>query len=301
MGKVKGGDFGEMEFRYLVYRERELEREGQIGEDLRRVFGRVRRFGVSVTEIGELGLGEYLLGQGILAEDVLVLAAGDGTISEAAELSAAVLGYRNPDFSEEELYGADFLVEGFWEIDYYFLERVYQRKHGIPWRVIETKRCYLREMTLSDLPDLYELYAGEGMTKYMEPLYDWEQETEYTKAYIQNMYRFYGYGMWLVKDRMTHRLIGRAGLEHCDLEGECLLEMGYAVGVSYQRMGYAEEVCRAVIEYAGGAELGFDKIYCFVWEGNEASVALLHKLGFEFEGNCVRDGRKMQKYVWKII
>ena len=289
-----------MEFRYLVYREKELERDGQMGEDVRRVLGRVRRHGITVLCVCGEGLGEYLLGKEILAEDVLVLAARDGTISEAAELSAAVLGYRNPDFSEEELYGADFLAEGFWEIDYYFLERVYQRKHGIPWRVIETKRCYLREMMLSDLPDLYELYAGEGMTEYMEPLYDWERETEYTKAYIQNMYRFYGYGMWLVKDRMTHRLIGRAGLDHCDLEGERLLEMGYAVGCPYRRMGYAAEVWRAVMEYVRCADLGFDKIYCFVWEGNEASVALLHRLGFEFEGNCVRNGRKMQKYAWKI-
>ena len=149
-------------------------------------------------------------------------------------------------------------------MDYYFLERVYQRYHDIPWRVIETKRCYLREMIPDDLPDLYRLYAGKGMTEYMEPLYGWDEEMEYTKSYIENMYRFYGYGMWLVKDRMTDELIGRAGFDHYVVDGERILEMGYAIGVPYQRMGYASEVCQALIAYAKSAHLGYEELYCFV-------------------------------------
>ncbi len=52
----------------------------------------------------------------------------------------------------------------------FFLERIYQRKHGIPWRVIETERTYLREMTVEDVDALYEIYAQEGMTDFIEPL-----------------------------------------------------------------------------------------------------------------------------------
>ncbi len=55
----------------------------------------------------------------------------------------------------------------------------------------------------------------------------YEEEREYQQAYIEQMYRFYGYGMWIVCDRNTGELIGRAGVEHREeLGGE--LELGYA-------------------------------------------------------------------------
>lgn len=64
------------------------------------------------------------------------------------------------------------------------------------------------------------------MTDFVEPLYDYETELEYQKAYIENMYGFYEYGMWLVFLKETGRLIGRAGLEHD--------EMGYMIAQQFQ-------------------------------------------------------------------
>jgi len=279
--------------KYVIYNKQEIGQKTRIS-------GILRRHSIIEILMESESLRECVRKNNIPVEAALALATTDQMIRDANELSVAVLGYRNPMFSSEELYGTDFLVESLEEIDYYFLERVYQRKHGLHWRVIETSRCYLREMTLLDLPDLYELYGQEGMTDYMEPLYDKEEEYAYAKAYIQNMYRYYGYGMWLVKDRVTHRLIGRAGLNHCEPEGECVLEMGYAIGVPYQKKGYATEVCRAIIDYAKCADLGFDKLHCFVQPGNEASMALLHKLGFAHMGSCMSDGKKMCKYVVSI-
>lgn len=290
-----------MKFEYLIYKQRELEENGRLNEDAQRLFARARRKGITVEEISEGSLYEYFRAGRILPELVLVIASTDGTLKEAEELSAASLGYRSPEFPDESLSRTDYVAEGLEEVDVYFLERVYQRKHGIPWRVIETKRCYLREMTLSDLPDLYRLYEGKGMTEYMEPLYGWEEEKKYAKAYIETMYRFYGYGMWLVKDRATDELIGRAGFDHYTDGGETLLEMGYAIAASRQRKGYATEVCRAMIEYAKGAETGYDKLYCFVREGNAASQALLRRLEFSFQNTTVRDGQNMLRYVRPLL
>ena len=103
-------------------------------------------------------------------------------------------------------------MQGFEEVDFYFLERVCDGKHNIPWRVIDTERCYLREMKEDDLDALYELYAGEGMTRYMEPLYeDREEEAEYMRAYIASQYYYYGYGMWVVIERATGKLDRESG------------------------------------------------------------------------------------------
>ena len=155
-------------------------------------------------------------------------------------------------------------------------------------------------MPVEALPDLYKLYEGEGITKYVEPLYEWEEELAYTKAYIKNMYRYYGYGMWLVKDRDTHELIGRAGLNNLEFEGKWILEMGYIIAADRQRMGYATEVCKAIIEYAKGADTGYDRLYCFVQPENEASKALLKHLQFVSEGYVWRDGKEMEVYSYLL-
>lgn len=282
-----------LQLRYLIYKEEET-------GGAKRLFDRFSRYPLTVIPAKAETLADCIKRNKVPLESVLALAATDKTIQEAKELCIAVLAWRNHAFPLESLYGTEFLVESLEELDYYFLERVYQRKHNLPWRVIETRRCYLREITLSDLPELYELYGQKGMTDYMEPLYDREEEEAYTKAYISHMYRYYGYGMWLVKDRNTDELIGRAGFDHFETDGECFLEMGYAVSVYRQRQGYGFEICRALIEYAKEADLGFAQICCLVRSGNAASIALLEKLGFCFADVKVRGGRELLRYVFDL-
>lgn len=226
----------------------------------------------------------------------LLIAVRDEVLQEVRHLPLAVLACRSPVFPKESLFGTDFLAESLSDVDFYFLERVYQRKHGIPWRVIDTKRCYLREMTLEDLPALYRMYEGKGITKYVPPLYNWEEEVEYTRAYIEKMYPYFGYGMWLVMDRDTHELIGRAGLNPNLVDDEYLLEMGYIIDAGHQGNGYGTEVCEAVISYAKEADVGFDKLYCFVQKGNRASLALLNKFHFSFEKIQMREGKEMLRF-----
>lgn len=190
----------------------------------------------------------------------------------------------------------DMWAEGFEEIGLEFLVHVYERHHGLPWTILVTKRCVVKEFSMDYLDALFELYAGEGMTDYIEPLYPYEKEREYQEAYIKNMYGFYGYGMWIVCDKTTGKLIGRAGLEHREeLAGE--MELGYAIGVPYQRQGYAAEVCRAILRYAD-KELNQTSICCLIEEGNLVSENFAKKLGFVFEQMLVIDTRALKKYVY---
>lgn len=114
-----------------------------------------------------------------------------------------VIGYEVPDFSKQmPLSNVDILLLGLEEVDTEFLLRTFQRKHHLPWRILETKRCYLREITLDDMDDLFDLYNKKGITDYIEPLYERQEEEEYQRAYIENMYGYYGYGMWLAKEKV---------------------------------------------------------------------------------------------------
>lgn len=229
-------------------------------------------------------------------EECLMIAATDRTLAIIDGMKIASIGYVNPLCGKQKLSQAEVLVEGFDEVDFFFLERIYQRKHGIPWTVIETDRCFLREMTMEDLDALYRLYEDPEITQYMEGLYeDRKKEEEYTKAYINNMYRFYGYGMWLVIQKENGKIIGRAGLNNVDIHGTPALEMGYMIGKDYQNQGYATEACEGIIQFAReGTE--FEELHCLIEKENEKSVHLAKKLGFVWKEELFMKEKKMQRY-----
>lgn len=175
-----------------------------------------------------------------------------------------------------------YCVERLSDIDAQYLERVYRRFKGLPWDIAETPRLRIREITTNDVMRLYELYRDESVVRYMDSLFpEPEQEIAYTEEYIKNVYGFYGYGMWVLEEKESGTVIGRAGLEY--REGFDGLELGYMLGVKYQHKGYAYEACSAILAY-GVKELG-QKEYCsFVNKDNTASIRLCERLGFVRNG-----------------
>ncbi len=232
-------------------------------------------------------------------DDSLLIAATDSTIALGKELGVATMAYLNPEFPNQSHSGVDMLVEGFEEVDVDFLEKVYQRYHRIPWTILETERCIVRELTLDDLDALFELYGDGEIDKYTDSLYPYEEEKEFQRAYIENMYRYFGYGMWLVFSKETGALIGRAGLEHRDYNGETELELGYIIGTPYQGKGYATEICKAILTYAK-ENTGFERINTLIEDGNIASEKLTKKLGFSHEEGFELDGKIMHRYIREL-
>ena len=232
-----------------------------------------------------------------LQKEALLIAATDDTITLGKSLGIATMAYANPEIPNQTYHGVEMLVESFDEVDIDFLEKVYQRHHRIPWTILETERCLVRELTLEDLDALFALYADEEMDKYTESLYPYEEEKEFQKAYIENMYRFFGYGMWLVYLKETGKLIGRAGLEHREFQEEIELELGYLIGKSYQGQGYATEVCKAILEYAK-ENTSFERINCVIEEGNAPSIALAEKLGFSHIEDYELDKKRMHRFIF---
>lgn len=230
----------------------------------------------------------------------LLIAATDETIALGKELGVATIAYVNPFFSNQTYSGVDMIVEGFEEVDDDFLEKQYQRYHHIPWTILETERCVVKELSLEDLDGLFELYADEGMDEYTEPLYPYEEEKEFQRAYINHMYRYFGYGMWLVFEKASGKIIGRAGLEHREYNEVVELELGYLIGKKYQGQGFATEVCKAILEYAKD-HAGFERINTIIEDGNEASISLSRKLGFEQKESYEIDGKIMHRFIKEFV
>ena len=226
------------------------------------------------------------------SRDIIFLSSNQSLLDLARDVDVPAIAYQKPE--TDTFLHADMVVEGFEEVDMTFLQRVYERHFNIPWTILETERCVVRELDLSDLDDLFSMYAEPGMTDYMEGLYEYEEELEYQKAYIENMYHFYGYGMWLVFEKKTGTLIGRAGVEHREeLNGD--MELGYAIRTSFQHQGYAYEVCQAIMQYAG-EELQVHLLHCLIQKENALSEKLAIKLGFSYCGDREIDGILMSDY-----
>lgn len=199
-----------------------------------------------------------------------------------------VVIWLHEDNREEKFSYAGYAIENLEEIEYRSLELVWLRLTGQPWMITETKRCMIRETTVEDVDSFYEIYKEPAITEYMEDLYaDRAEEIAYIEDYIKNVYGFYGYGMWTVLEKESGKVIGRAGLNL--REGYDVPELGFVIGVPWQRQGYAYEVCQAILKY-GKEELGFTSFQALVMAGNHNSKSLCEKLGFVYREMVEMDG-----------
>lgn len=191
-----------------------------------------------------------------------------------------VLPYRHEENRDSDFSGALYVIEQIEEIDYETIDMAYRRLAGIPWQILTTKRCIIRETTVEDVDSFYQIYAEPEITRYMEDLYaNRDEEIAYIRDYQEKVYGFYGYGMWTVLTK-AGTVIGRAGLSW--REGFDLPELGFVIGVPWQQQGFAYEVCSAILGYAR-QELGFDRVQALVMQGNDKSEFLCRKLGFQYK------------------
>ena len=208
----------------------------------------------------------------------------------AQEKGIPSLLYLHDGNKEESMSQIPYAITDFEGIDYAYLCNVYKRFYHIPWTILQTRRCVLREMTEDDLDALYEVYRDPEVSKYTENLYeDREKERTYIRDYIEQVYRFCGLGIWVIVLKETNTIIGRAGLAWRD--GYDTPEIGFVIAKDYQRQGYAFEVCDAILHYC--KEMDLRTIRVLYQKENIASEKLCKKLGFEVKREFEEDGKLM--------
>lgn len=200
---------------------------------------------------------------------------------------------RGEDFSQ-----AGYVIEQPEELEAEYLERVYRRFAGLPWDILETERCFLRESTVEDVDAFYAIYKEAAITRYMEDLFEHKvSEQAYIQEYIEKVYSYYEFGIWTVILKETGEIIGRAGLSV--REGFALPELGYVIGVPWQGRGLAREVCQGILQLAG-EEYAFEQVQALIQKGNEASMGLARSLGFVEQGEHLQDGREYLLFVRNV-
>ena len=207
-----------------------------------------------------------------------------------------VVAYMNPKMKGQNLSSAYMLIEGFDEVNYDFINTVYLRSHGKPVTIAMTKRCIIRELTLEDIPVLYDFYQEPKHTTYLNTkLGSLEEELEKHKAYQKHSYEFYGFGLWGVFLKDSNQLIGHCGIECKMVEASSEIELGYLIHKNYQKQGYATESCRAIIDYCN-LWLEIPRIIAVIDQNNIASIHVAKSLGMTLEKQILRDNKICELY-----
>jgi RimJ/RimL family protein N-acetyltransferase len=96
-------------------------------------------------------------------------------------------------------------------------------------------------------------------------------------------------GKWMARDRSDRSLVGRGGFTRFDLDGETVLELGWAVLDARTGRGYATELGRAALAWAAEHQPHLP-VVAFTEVHNHASLAVMERLGMRRVGIIRRAG-----------
>jgi RimJ/RimL family protein N-acetyltransferase len=153
-------------------------------------------------------------------------------------------------------------------------------------RILETERLLLHRLAPNDSAFILELLNEPS---FLENIGDRGVRTLADACrYILNgpiaSYRKLGFGLYLVTLKDSGLPIGICGLLKRDSLDHP--DIGFAFLQRYWSQGYAHESAAAVLHY-GWTTLRLERIVAITKPHNQASTALLEKLGLRFEKNIV--------------
>lgn len=234
---------------------------------------------------------------GIFPSECVVISDTCNGLRTAKAAGMARIGFQNANLGNQDLREAYCVIEGFEEVDFHFIQQAYQHSKGEPAIIGETARLLLRELDMTDIPRMYQISRLPEVNRYTgEPLRSLEEESELHKAYIENAYHFWGYGFWGVFLKSDGRLIGRCGIQNCEINGQPEIELGYLLDPSYQGAGYATECTLFTLDYAMN-RLGICRVVAAIACSNLRSLRLAERIGMHCEGRLHHKGMDCFLYV----
>ncbi len=163
--------------------------------------------------------------------------------------------------------------------------------------MMETKRLYMREMTLDDFDALYAVLADSDIMQHYPYTFDEQRVKNWILKNIER-YEIFGFGLWAVCQKQDNKMIGDCGLTMQNINGVIKPEIGYHIAKAYQRQGYAKEAAGACRDWTF-QNTPFGKIYSYMRAENIASIATAKSIGMSFVTEFV-DAEKEKTAVYCI-
>lgn len=148
---------------------------------------------------------------------------------------------------------------------------------------METERLIFRMIKRGDLDDMFEYYSNPLTSKYL--LWEAHKSIKQTRDFIElviSKYKSGEYNDWAIINKRNMKMIGTCGFTRIDSENS-VAEIGYVFNPDFWGNGFATEAVNKVIEFAF-EELEMNRVEAKFMFGNEASLAVMKKVGMKFEG-----------------
>jgi [ribosomal protein S5]-alanine N-acetyltransferase len=161
---------------------------------------------------------------------------------------------------------------------------------------LETERLVLRELHPSDAASVAERAGDRNVARFLIAVpspYPVSLATRWIVARIAWWPQARGVTLAIARRQSPGVLLGTVSLRRFQRDRRA--ELGYWLGADAWGSGYATEAADAMIDF-GFRELGLERIYAQVLEGNAPSCRVLEKLGMMSEGvrrRHIRKGKRL--------
>jgi RimJ/RimL family protein N-acetyltransferase len=150
---------------------------------------------------------------------------------------------------------------------------------------LHTERLLLEPYVPGDEEDFVALFQDTRVSRWMGDGPAPEHENRALFGRVFRVYEEQKFDVWAV--RRDGRYIGHAEIKPTETVGGH--EIIYALAPAAWGAGLGTELAATLVDYGLGA-LGLNEVYATVAAPNSASLAVLHKLGFQHVRDIRRDG-----------
>lgn len=150
-----------------------------------------------------------------------------------------------------------------------------------------TPRLRAQRMRQGHLPFITQMHADAGLMETMGGTRDAAASRLYVAQNVAHWIE-YGYGMYVLEDRDTGAMNGRAGLKYTVSGDQGAIELAYAFLPDCWGRGYAGEVAASLIEM-GFELLPVDVLSAVALRSNVASRRVMEKTGLQYVGETAGD------------
>lgn len=163
-------------------------------------------------------------------------------------------------------------------------------------QTLETERLILREFQKSDWKAVHEYASDPEVVRFLE----WGPNTpDETVAFLDGTLacqkerprRIFEFAIVL---KSSSKLIGACGIRINDHD-TMQAELGYCYNRQYWGQGYAQEACKAVLNF-GFTQLGLHRVVATCDSDNLASAGVLKKSGMRKEGYFLQERKVRGKW-----
>lgn len=165
---------------------------------------------------------------------------------------------------------------------------------------LETQRLLIRQFENTDLEKIHQQVFSDTEVMHFG---DGPQTREWTEAWIKTgiqNHKTRGFGPYAVIEKSTTNLIGYCGLflfPHID--GQPEVEIGYRLGRSSWKQGYATEATLAVRDFAFH-DLHVHRLVALIDPDNIASIQVAKKLGMQYEKDVMMEGYSHPDHLYTL-